>query len=106
MGDPERNGGADISAKIAGQEVTIKNIKSVNTIITILTFATVCMIAFLLYEHRFDERGAKAEFVMAIKELTSAQRETTAVAREQNCLLSFPSEQRAVQVEFCKRMSR
>jgi len=106
MSSDNDNDGADISAKVAGQEVNIKNIKSVNTIFTLLGFALTCLIAFMLFEHRNDERGARHEFILAIKELTGAQRETTSSMREQNCLLSLPQDQRQAQMEFCKRISR
>lgn len=54
-------------------------------------------IAFMVYAHAQDSKNANAELVRALRELTVA-------AREQNCLLSLPQNER--DRDTCRRLSR
>lgn len=100
----EETGGADIDVKVAGQEVSVKNVKSLNTIVTLLTFVLVSVGAYVLYQHQQDGRDATRDFVTAIKEQTQAIRDGAKLQREQNCLMALPQDRR--DPELCRRLSQ
>lgn len=98
MADEDTNG-ADVGLKLAGQEINLKNVKSLNTLATVATLILVCVLGYAFYAHAGETRDAS-------KELTGALRDMTQAAREQNCLISMPIEQRARDPEVCRRLSR
>ncbi len=97
----EQTNGADLSVKVAGQEVNVRNVKSLNTLATITTLIAVCVGGFAIYTivaaHAAETKDASRELVQALKEMTQT-------AREQNCLISMPQDRR--DAELCKRISR
>lgn len=97
MADDTQSNGADVDLNIAGQQVKLKNIKSLNTLATVATLLCVVLIGYVLYTHTADDKEAKKELTMAIRELSQS-------AREQNCLISMPIDRR--DPELCKRLSR
>lgn len=96
MADEQTNG-ADVDLSIAGQQVKLKNIKSLNTLATVTTLICVILIGYVVWMHTNDDKEAKKELSMAIRELTQS-------AREQNCLISMPIDQR--NPDICRRISR
>ena len=131
----EEQGGADVSMKVAGQELNIRNVKSLNTIVTVLNFFSFCVLAVFLYfadvnaqktngndtaEHKaiVDAiQKANGAMVQAIKEAqhvnitvlekinAQAARQEQAT-RETNCLLSLPQDRRTNAAEACRRIAR
>lgn len=91
--------GADVSVKVAGQEVNLRNVKSLNTIATIATLIVVCAALPYAYSHVQDTKESGKELVNALKEMTQT-------AREQNCLMRFEQHERKEQAEFCRTISR
>ena len=131
----EESGGADVSIKVAGQELNVRNVKSLNTIVTVLNFFCFCVLAVFLYfadvqaqksggndaaEHKaIVEAIQKANLTMvqaikesqavnsAVLEKISAQAEKQSQAtRETNCLLSLPQDRRVNASKACRRIAR
>lgn len=96
MADEQTNG-ADVDLSIAGQQVKLKNIKSLNTLATVTTLMLVILLGYVLWTHTNDDKEAKRELTIAIRELGQS-------AREQNCLISMPIDRR--DPELCRRISR
>jgi hypothetical protein len=106
----EKENGADVALKFAGQEVNLRNVKSLNTIATVATLV-VCAVGFavgyqMITAHAQDSRDNGKEFVQAIKEQTQAVKEQTAASREQTCILGFDQKDRPQQAQFCKSITR
>ena len=131
----EEAGGADVSMKVAGQELNIRNVKSLNTVVTILNFFAFCVLAVFIYfadvnaqknngndsaEHKAIVEAiqkANLNMVQAIKESqavnslvlekisTQAARQEQAT-RETNCLLALPQDRRTNAAEACRRKAR
>lgn len=99
----EETDGADVDLSLAGQRLNIKNVKSLNTLATIATLillsAGLAGGYLMLSAHAAETKDASKELVSALKEMTQA-------AREQNCLISMPIEQRARDPELCRRLAR
>ena len=95
----EKNNGADVELNVAGQKMNFRNIKSLNTLATIATLVIVCVLGYAIYMHASDTRDASKELVSALKEMTQ-------VAREQNCLISMTIEERRRDPERCRRIAR
>ncbi len=90
---------SDVSAEIAGQKFSIRNVKDFNTFATVLTMIGVGVLSYAFYAHATDTKDASKDLVMALKDMTQA-------AREQNCLMAFPVERREANVDLCKRLSK
>lgn len=94
----EQRNGADISAKIAGQEFNVKNVKSLNTILTLFTLLVVVAMGVLLYTHADGaEKTSQAllkEIQQSNKANLDAQKNTAYHACRQSCLLEQPQEKR------------
>ena len=97
MSEEAQTNGADVAVEIAGQKVNLKNVKSLNTLATILTMVLTALIAYVVWAHSGETKEASKELTTALKEMTQA-------AREQNCLISMPMDRR--DPELCKRLSR
>lgn len=95
----EQGNGADVDLSIAGQRINLKNVKSLNTLATVATLILVCVLGYAVYAHAGETRDASKDLVGALKEMTQA-------AREQNCLISMPIEQRARDPEICRRLAK
>lgn len=95
----------ELDATIAGQKLKLTG-ANLNTLFTVLGFIGICLIGYVLYMHTAESKEVQTSFVAAVKELTVAQREGTAAAREQNCLISIPEAQREAKADFCKRVTR
>lgn len=95
----EQTNGADVDLSIAGQRINLKNVKSLNTLATVATLILVCVLGYAFYAHAGETRDASKDLVGALKEMTQA-------AREQNCLISMPIEQRARDPEICRRLAK
>lgn len=95
----EQTNGSDVDLSIAGQRINLKNVKSLNTLATVATLILVCVLGYAFYSHAGETRDASKDLVGALKEMTQA-------AREQNCLISMPIEQRARDPEICRRLAK
>lgn len=91
--------GPSVEVKIPGGGVNLKNFKHLNDVATVAILILVSLIGYTLFAHASDTKDAGKELVSALKEMTQA-------AREQNCLMAFPSEKREANAELCKRLSR
>jgi hypothetical protein len=84
------------------------NIKSfqMNTLLTFVgvMFSGACAAG--LWFHMGDTKDASAAFVQAIREQTTALKDGTQVAREQNCLMRFDQKERQERAEFCRSIAR
>ena len=80
--------------------------QNVGLIFTVFGFVVTCLVAALLFLHGQDARDGRGEIVEVIKTQTIAVKEQAIAARELNCIISLPQEQRQPQAEFCKRISR
>lgn len=90
MGQEEEHGaGQELHAKIAGQELDMKNLP-VNMIFTILGVVGIGILIWQGIVHAQDSKETGAAFVMAVKEQTAAIKEQTRAQWEQNCLMRFP----------------
>jgi len=94
-----------VSAETALGKFSISGAQ-INTIFTIFGFVLTCLIVWVLFHHQEDARDAAKEFTLAVKELSAAQRESSVIGREQNCLMRFEAKDRAERAEFCKQVSR
>lgn len=73
--------GADVSLKVAGQEVNVKNIKSLNTIATVATLFAVCLLGMFLY---FHEAGAQQDKAVVAKTLEKSNSDIASALKESN----------------------
>jgi hypothetical protein len=93
----ERNG-ADISAKIAGQEINVKNVKSLNTILTLATLLVGVGMATLLWTHADGaDKTSQAllrEIQQSNKANLDAQKNIAYHSCRQSCLLEQPQDKR------------
>lgn len=101
----EAQSGADVSLKVAGQEINVKNVKSLNTAATLVTLCLVLLIGYAFFLHTEETKTASAAFVGALKEQTTAIREQTAAQREQTCIMKFDQRERPNNADFCKQIS-
>ena len=101
----ELNEVSEVSADIAGQKISIKSI-ALNTLATVATLIGVVVISVLLWQHETETRETGKDFVAALKEQTIAMKESTAVGKEQNCLLKFDQKDRLQNADFCKQITR
>jgi hypothetical protein len=95
----------ELDAEIAGQKLKLVG-GNLGTLLAVFTFIVCSMVGYMLYGHTADAKEAQSSFVAAVKELTAVQREGTAAAREQNCLISIREAEREAKAEFCKRITR
>jgi hypothetical protein len=95
----EKQNGADVDLKIAGQEVKLKNVKSLNTILTLIAAVGVCFGTYLLVEHKADAKSNG-------ETLTSVMKDMAQAIREGNCINSYPEHERKDNVELCKVRAR
>lgn len=95
----------ELDATIAGQKLKLTG-ANLNTLFTVLGFILSCLIAWVLWQHQTSAASKDDVFVSALKDVATAQRETTTVQREMNCLISIPEAQREAKAEFCKRVTR
>jgi cytochrome c-type biogenesis protein CcmH/NrfG len=93
----ERNG-ADVSVKVAGQELNVRNVKSLNTILTALSFAVLIGIGVLMWTHVVAEDQSNKAILTEIKEqnkaVLQAQKNSAYFACLQACLLEQPTDRR------------
>lgn len=88
-------------------DLTKKTLKLTgNDVATVVTTLLVGAIAVVLWMHNSDAKEGRGEFILMMKELSQATRESAAAQKEQNCLLRFGQEQRQQNAEFCKQMAR
>jgi hypothetical protein len=97
------DGVEEVNAEIAGQKISLKSL-SLNTLLTLVGVIGVVALAVLTWTHLQDSKDASQAMLGAIRELTTAQKDQTVVARELNCLLSLPLERR--DPELCRRIAR
>ena len=102
----EQTNGADIALEVGGQKVNLRNVKSLNTIATVATLILVVLLCYAFYMHMTDARASNQAFVTAIKEQTTATRESAAAQREQTCMMKFDQRERQANAEFCRQVSR
>ena len=105
----EQGEGQELHAKVAGQELDLKNVP-LNTIATIATLIVIAGAAaggyFWADAHSKETRDASKVFVEAIKDQTAAIRSATVVAKEQNCLLRYQGRSPAERAAFCADITR
>lgn len=97
--------GSDVALEVAGQKLNLRNIKSLNAIATIVGMFVGLLVLYILFTHQQDAKEGYREFVVAIKEQTTAIRDGTAAQREQTCILKFDTQDRKNNAEFCKQVS-
>lgn len=95
----------ELDADIAGQKLKIKT-ASLNTIATVATLVVVCLIAYVLFEHRMDAKAGGLAMTDAVLNMVKAQQDTTRAHRETNCLMGIPEAQRESKADWCKRISQ
>lgn len=120
--------GADVSLKVAGQEVNVRNVKSLNTGIAMLNCSLLCgllvggvfhevgarddkkAVAEALVESQkiaaLASREANKALVDAIDRQANEQRRATEAVKEGNCLLALPQDRRVNAADVCKRTAR
>lgn len=101
--DREEKG--ELTAKVAGQEVSLKNV-SLNTIATVTTLVAVGVLLYVAVTHSQEAKDSGRAFVEAIKEQTKSQLEQTSVMREQTCIMRFDQKDRQTNADFCKQIAR
>lgn len=97
--DQQATNGADVAVDAFGVKANVKNVKSLNTLATVATLILMSVFGYAFYVHASETKDAGKELVSALKEMTQ-------VAREANCLNSMPQERRERDTELCKRLSR
>ena len=106
--------GADVAVKVAGQEVTLRNVKSLNTLATVATLIIViCGFTIgwnLLDAHAKGGEKKEAALVSALQELAKSHRDASRdQVKEQrmlNCLIVADQKDRRRAYEDCERISR
>lgn len=93
----------DVAELQVGKEGLSLKSASLNTLLTLFTALGVAALGVAFYGHVGDSKAANDTMVSVMKELTQAQRESTAVAREQNCLIAMPIDKR--DPDLCRRVS-
>ena len=80
------------------------------TVFGTFVVAGMCVLGYVMWEHKAEDLGNKVQLTNAIKEMTSAQREQNMISREQVCLLAMPQDRRerefSTENSLCKRLSR
>ena len=117
--------GADVTLKVAGQEVNLRNIKSLNTIATLITMFGVGLLAMVVYNHDSVAQTAQKNVVdatkeanqaivralkelneqnvAALKELTVEQKRATFQITVSNCMNEPAMKNRQDARQFCER---
>lgn len=75
-------------------------------VLTTFGIAIVCLVGYMVWEHKEDSKVTQQTFVGAVKEMALAQREMTAAQRVQNCLLATKQDEREAKLPLCERISR
>lgn len=101
----EEGNGADIALEVGGQKVNVRNVKSLNTILTFLTLLVACLIAYAFYSHAQDTRDDRGAFVGAIKEQTTAIKESAQAVRENTCVQTYQGPPSG-KADFCRQVTR
>ena len=119
--------GADVSLKVAGQEVNLRNVKSLNTIATLITMFGVGLLAMVVYNHDSVAQTAQKNVVeatkeanqsivkalkelndqnvAALKELTVEQKRATFQLTVSNCMNESAMKNRSDARQFCERIA-
>lgn len=66
MSDGQESG-ADLSLKVAGQEINVKNVKSLNTAATLATLICVCVLGVFVYFHEVGAQQDKARVAATLQ---------------------------------------
>ena len=75
-------------------------------VLTTFGIAIVCLVGYMVWEHREDSKITQTAFVSAVKEMAIAQREMTVAQRVQNCLLATTQNDREAKLPTCERIAR
>lgn len=70
------------------------------------TMMVVCLVAYVLWEHKGDSHENGKNLTVAIKEMTAAQTEGVKAQRVMNCLLATDQKDRRTMLETCERIAR
>jgi len=80
--------------------------KKTTELIMVFSLCLLGVMAWILWEHKIDDRSAKSDLAAALREMTGAAKEGVQAQREMNCLISLPQDMREKQASFCKNISR
>ncbi len=95
----------EISAKVAGQEISVKSMH-LNTLATVFTLIAVSLLLFMMFTHAEDARQANRDFSAAVKEFTAVSKEQTGAMREYTCMARTDFQDKNAQAAYCSRMGR
>jgi len=70
------------------------------------TMMVVCLLAYVLWEHKGDSHENGKNLTVAIREMTAAQTEGVRAQRVMNCLLATAQDKREAALTTCERIAR
>ena len=75
-------------------------------VLTTFGIAIVCLVGYMVWEHKEDAKASQSLFVSAVKEMTVAQREGVQAQRVMNCLIATEQKDRESRLLTCERIAR
>ena len=74
--------------------------------LTTLGIAIVVLVGYMVWEHKEDAKLTQSTFIMAVKEMTNAQKDSVQAQRVMNCLIALPQDRRENGIPTCERIAR
>lgn len=88
----------NLGIEVGGQKLNYSG-QNLNTLATVLTLMMMSVLLYIVWSQT-------AEMKEMFKSVTTSMNEMTIAAREQNCLITLPTDDRSRNAEMCKRIAR
>ena len=108
---------SEVEVAAGDKKIKIRGSDALTAIIGMLVCSGLTYLGATLITHMDESRAsalafakvnadAAAAMLLAVKEMTLAQRDGVQAQREMNCLIALPQDKREREMDFCKRIAR